>query len=343
MNIAIIGKFYTEGVALHIEETLFALGHSTVRIDPEVQFLQYDFLGQRIKSINKTLYQQVLHKIPTIRSLKAKKIYKVYKNNAIDLTIVLHDFLTKQEIEIIKKINKSPIVLWFPDHMGNFQKSMFFVAGYDYLFFKDKYIVQKLREEYLLNSFYLPQCFNPTKHKIVPLTEDDKTTYECEITNAGNLYPSRAALYKLLTRYNFKLWGSPPAIWLNVPELKHIIMGKPVFNDEKSKAFQSAKIVLNNMLMQEIGGVNKRTFEIAACGGFQIITHNEEVSNLFEIGKEIITYKSFDELKTKIDYYLDPKNEEERKQIIYAGNKRALKEHTYEHRLKSMLSTIFAK
>ena len=341
MKIALIGKFYTEGFALHIEEALVALGHSTVRIDPEVQFMQYNFLGQRVKSINKTVYQQILHKIPAVRNIKSKEIYKVYKNNKIDLTIVVHDFLSKQEIEAIKKINKAPIALWFPDHMGNFQKSMFYVAGYDFLFFKDKYVVQKLRNEFNLNAFYLPQCCNPSKHKIVSLTDEDNALYGCQITNAGNLYPSRAALYKQLAEYDFKMWGAPPAIWLNVPELKHIIMGKSVFNEEKSKAFQCAKIVLNNMLMQELDGVNKRTFEVAACGGFQIASYNKEINNLFEEGKEIVTYKDFNDLKTKIDYYLDPENEEERQQIIAAGHQRTINEHTYELRMKSMLNTIF--
>jgi spore maturation protein CgeB len=63
------------------------------------------------------------------------------------------------------------------------------------------------------------------------------------------------------------------------------------------------------MHLAEIDGVNKRTFEIPACGGFQIITHNDAVSELFEISKEIVTYKNFDDLKTKINYYLDPENE----------------------------------
>jgi spore maturation protein CgeB len=216
---------------------------------------------------------------------------------------------------------------------------MFFIAGYDYLFFKDKYVVNKLKNEYNLNAFYLPQCCNPSKHKIVTITEKDKALYGCEITNAGNLYPSRAALYRQLTKYSFKMWGAPPAVWLNVPELSSIIMGKSVHNEEKSKAFQSAKIVLNNMHLAEIEGVHKRTFEIPACGGFQIITHNDAVSELFEIGKEIVTYKNLDDLKTKINYYLDPENEKERKAIIKAGYERAVKDHTYKNRLETIIKT----
>lgn len=340
MNIAIIGKFYSEGFGLHIEEALQDMGHTSQRIDPEVQFMQYNFLGQRVKNINKTLYQQVFFKIPSVRNRKSKEIYNSLKAKNIDLTIVLHDFLTHDEVIEIKKITKSPVLLWFPDAISNFQKSMFFTAGYDHLFFSDKYIVSKLSSEFNLNTHYLPQCFSTFKHKKVDLSDSDLDTYQCDITNAGNLYPSRAALYKHLTKYHFKMWGYPPAIWLKVPELEKIVMNKAVFNEDKSKAFLAAKIVLNNLHPAVIDGVNKRTFEIPACGGFQISSYREATNELFEVGKEIICYQNLNDLKEKIEYYLNPNNEEERLVIAQAGYKRALKEHTYQHRLQQMLNTI---
>lgn len=340
MNIAIIGKFYTEGFGLHIEEALQDMGHSSLRIDPEVQFMQYDFLGQRVKNINKTLYQQVFFKIPSVRNKKSKEIYNTLKGSKIDLTLVLHDFLTSGEIKEIKRITKSPVVLWFPDAISNFQKSMFFTAGYDHLFFSDKYIVNKLKSEFNLNTHYLPQCFSSFKHKKVDLSDDDLATYQCDITNAGNLYPSRAALYKHLTKYDFKMWGYPPAIWLKVNELEKIVMNKAVFNEEKSKAFIAAKIVLNNLHPAVIDGVNKRTFEIPACGGFQISSYREATHELFKVGKEIVCYQNLDDLIEKIEYYLNPTNEQERLAISVAGYERTLKEHSYQHRLTQMLETI---
>lgn len=343
MNIAIVGKFYTESSANHIEETLIDMGHDVIRIEAEVNFMQFSFMGFRGRAMAKSFYNQFLSKIPKIRNIKANAIYKIYKKSSIDLTIVLHDFLSKQEVEKIKNINKSPIALWFPDPISNFQKSMFFVAGYDYLFFKDKYVVDYLKNEFLLNAYYLPQCCNPKKHNIVPISADDKKFYNCDITNAGNFYPSRMALYQYLTQYNFKMWGPKPSFWLTVPEVKKMITGKIVHNEEKSKAFQCAKIVLNNMLMGEVNGVNKRTFEIPACGGFQIASYKDAINELFEVGKEIVTYTDFNDLKAKIDYYLDPKNEEERKQIIAAGHIRAITEHTYEKRLATMFSIIHNK
>ncbi|TXB63705.1 glycosyltransferase [Vicingus serpentipes] len=337
MNIAVIGKFNIEGSGLHIKEALENMGHTVICIDPEVKFMQFGFIGYRGRSMARTFYQQFLGKIPFFRKLKANSIYNYYHHNKIDLSIVLHDYFSTQEITAIKKINPAPIALWFPDAISNFKKSMFFVAGYDYLFFVDHYIVKKLKEEFLLNTHFLPQCYNPAYHKIEPLTKNDQEFYGCEITNVGNLYPSRIALYKHLTKYNFKMWGAKPAFWLTVPEIKKIITGTVVFQKEKAKAFGAAKIVLNNLHPAVINGINKRAFEIAGCGGFQIITHSDAVSQLFTVGKEIVTYSNYSDLIKKLDYYLDPKNEGERKQIAEAGHQRAMKEHTYEHRLKTIL------
>jgi len=136
------------------------------------------------------------------------------------------------------------------------------------------------------------------------------------------------------------MWGNPLAIWLKVPELNKMIMNEAVFNTNKSKAFKAAKIVLNNLHPAVIDAVNKRGFEICGTGGFQIISDRPAVYELFEVGKEIITYKDLDDLKNKIDYFLDPINKNERINIAQAGYKRAMKDHTYEIRLTQLLKTV---
>jgi len=316
------------------------MGHSVVRIDPEFTVaINERIFGKRIKTISKTLYQHVFYKLPAIRNRQSRKICKKFEeNNDIDLTLVVHDFLNREEVTRIKKITNSPICLWFPDALSNFRQAMFFVAGYDLLFFCDKYIAQRLKMEFNLPAHFLPQCFNPLHHKPVELTGKEFNKFNCDITNAGNLYTSRAALYRQLLEFDIKLWGHPPALWLNVPELDHIVMNVPVHDEEKSKAFQAAKIVLNNMHPAVIDGINKRAFEIPGCGAFQITSYRDAVCELFEDGKEVVTYKSLEELKSKIKYYLA--HDEERKQIAEAGYQRAISEHTYRHRLEEIFDAL---
>ena len=99
--------------------------------------------------------------------------------------------------------------------------------------------------------------------------------------------------------------------------------------------------MLNNLHHTEVNSVNKRTFEVAACGGFQITNLKPCTKDLFELNKEVVCYTTFGELKEKLDYYIDDRNETERKNIIAAGRERVLKEHTYAHRINKILEIVF--
>ena len=59
---------------------------------------------------------------------------------------------------------------------------------------------------------------------------------------------------------------------------------------------------------------------------------------LFQIGEEIETFKTLEELKEKIKFYLE--NPEKRKEIAEKGYLRAHKEHTYKKRLSELVSKI---
>ena len=342
MTIAIIGKFYIEGTGLHLAEAIELSGHRVVRIDPEINLTEAKFFSQRMRNVGITLYKEVLSKHPKIRSYSSRKLLKRLKAEKVDLTISLHDYLTRDEVKSIKGITKSPVCIWFPDALVNLKRSMFFYANYDFLFFKDLYLVEIAKGEFNLNAHYLPQCCNPSEHKLIEINDTEKELYTCQITNAGNIYPSRAALLsQLMPHYNIKFWGGLPAVWLNVPELDAIVMGQVVYNAEKAKAFSAAKVVLNNLHPTEVNGLNKRSFEVAACGGFQITNYKPCTADLFEIDKEIVCYSTFGELREKLDYYIDDKNQVEREQIISAGRKRVLNEHTYAHRLNKIIDIVF--
>jgi spore maturation protein CgeB len=66
--------------------------------------------------------------------------------------------------------------------------------------------------------------------------------------------------------------------------------------------------------------------------------HYEEISELFEIGKEIETYSSGKELKEKVEYYL--KHEDERIKIAAAGKKKFYALYTWEQRVKMFATKV---
>ena len=83
-----------------------------------------------------------------------------------------------------------------------------------------------------------------------------------------------------------------------------------------------------------------RLFESTGRGGFTIFPYIKGIEDNFEIGKEIVTYEfnNFDDLRQKIDYYLN--NDEEREQIRIAGHERTKKDHTYMRRWEQILEEV---
>jgi spore maturation protein CgeB len=77
-------------------------------------------------------------------------------------------------------------------------------------------------------------------------------------------------------------------------------------------------------------------FEVAASGGFQLIDNSRpELYRHFDIGSEVDTFASTDELIKKIDLYLG--NEQRRAEMARNAKERVLREHTFNHRLEFIL------
>lgn len=342
MNILVVGKFYTEGFALHISETLQEMGHEVVKFQPgKKYFIIKNKLNQYISKA-RTLFYDIYSRFPLFEKRELYRLLKTAKGQDIHLVIVCHDFLTPHQIHELKRASKAKVILWFPDAIANFRKAMFLNGNYDALFFKDPYIVIKLKNELgLSNIYYLPEACNPKYHNLIEIESSAKSKYEADIVTAGNLHTARIEFFKNLKKYNVKIWGNRPPHWAEVNSIEQMIMSEYVVNQEKSKAFAYSKIAVNNLHPSEVIGVNVRAFEIAATGTFQLINYRSGLHQLFEVGKEIETYKNIKELKDKINYFLVHENE--RKEIANRGYLRVQQDHIYEKRLELLLNTVFGK
>jgi spore maturation protein CgeB len=338
MQILVVGRKYTESFAMHISETLTMMGHNVVVFEPGVK------TGQAKTPLHHTIIQvrtQLLHLFQQTKigqKRENKRLFETTKNTDIDLVISCHDFLTPKQVKLLKEYHKCKVVMWFPDHISGFGKSMFLNADYDALFFKEPLIVEVLTRELGINAFYLPECCNPYRHVNIEINEEDKRKYGCDISTAGNMHTARAAFFKQIKEYDIKIWGNPAPNWMDVEEINHMIQNHFVSNEEKSRAFKASKIVLNNLYPSEIEGVNVRLFEVAATGSFQICSYRKSIDNLYVNDEEIVTFKTISELKDKIDFYLV--NEERRKFIALNAYKRTIAEHTYEKRLMQIFNFL---
>lgn len=84
--------------------------------------------------------------------------------------------------------------------------------------------------------------------------------------------------------------------------------------------------------------VNVRMFEATGSGALLLTEYTEDIVNFFEPNKEVICYSNIEEAVEKVNYYLA--NEELRKKIALAGQKRTLENYTYRHLAKKYV-TIF--
>ena len=108
-----------------------------------------------------------------------------------------------------------------------------------------------------------------------------------------------------------------------------------VIGDDMVKSINSYKIHLNCNISNDI---NYRTFETTGCNTFLLTNYTPNVEKLFHIGEEIEIYKSINELREKVEFYLH--NESERIRISNAGYLRAKKDHTYFERAKKLVQII---
>lgn len=113
---------------------------------------------------------------------------------------------------------------------------------------------------------------------------------------------------------------------------------RPYLPEEVGRIYSQSRIVFNTSIA---GDVNMRVFEGAASGALMLTDSDANgLDDLYEVGREVVVFKDDADLLDKITYYLT--HEEERVAIAKAGHLRTQSQHTYVHRIQTMLDAIAA-
>jgi len=192
---------------------------------------------------------------------------------------------------------------------------------------------------------YLPTCANPEVHLPRALSPEEIEEFGSPLSFVGAGYRNRQIFFQGLTDYRFRIWGSG---WPENSPLTPCIQRNGARIDTEScvRIFNASTINLNLHSSASQGGVvaggdfvNPRTFEIAACGAFQLVDRRSLMSDLFEPG-ELETFGDLCELRDKIDRYLHDSGG--RSRIAGHGRARVLSEHTYRARMTELLALMIA-
>ncbi len=107
------------------------------------------------------------------------------------------------------------------------------------------------------------------------------------------------------------------------------------YYEELPAFYPCSDINFNCTSKQMKGAVNQRVFDVPATGAFVLTDWREQMDILFEPDREIVCYRTSEEIPDLIRRYLE--NPRERIRVIQAARRRVLAEHTWEHRIKTLL------
>ena len=237
--------------------------------------------------------------------------------------------------------------LWFTEDYLRFGYWREMAHFYDFVFAIQKgACIDAIRSAGAGEVHYLPMACDPIVHRPLSLSAQEREHWGSPISFVGAGYHNRQQIFATLADAPFKLWGTE---WPNCRPFDRMLQenGRRISADEYVKIFNATDININLHSSSERDGVdptgdfvNPRTFELAAAGCFQLVDQRALLPELFEPGKDLVTFESATQMREQIEYYLA--HPEERHAFAERARHKVLEEHTYAHRMREMLSLIYS-
>jgi spore maturation protein CgeB len=216
-------------------------------------------------------------------------------------------------------------------------------GGVDLTFTNERTSAEALEEATGVETIYLPHAYDPERHK--PL--DVGPGYQTDVFFHGTLWPKRKRLMNSLDGLPccIKVGG----IWPHADNKKDAThnINSVIDNADMAKWYSGTKVALNHhrefcMVGEEgeryleRGGAESlgpRAYEIAACGALQLCDDTRaELDDIF--GDSVATYADADDLRSKVEYYLE--HDLERQEMAREARER-VRDCTFEARAESIL------
>lgn len=203
--------------------------------------------------------------------------------------------------------------------------------SYDYVFFASQKMHDEFASKLHVPSGVAQQCVDDSA-----MVYEEGHDKQYELLFVGNSrHVFRPILKDLIpTEHKLTVYGRH---WEKFP-VQDYVVSDYMDNSKVGQAYHDAKILLNDHWddMRENGIISNRIFDALAVGAFIISDDIPEIHELF--GDNVVTYHGREDLKEKIDYYLE--HEEERDAKAKAGQKIALNGHTFRDRVAVMAKVI---
>ncbi|MEF3695851.1 CgeB family protein [Desulfolutivibrio sp.] len=251
--------------------------------------------------------------------------------------------------QALKRLRRDGVTtaMWFVEDHQVFTYWQAFAPYYDFFAVIQKEpFVSRLAQAGVENVLYLPMAADPDIHRPLDLTPAERRLYGSDLSFVGAGYPNRRMAFRELFGFDLKIWGSD---WdgevILAPRIQ--LGGRRVSTEESVKVFGATKVNLNlhsgldpAALTPPGDFVNPRTFELAMCGAFQLVSGRELLPEVFA-PDEVAVFTDMRGLKEAAAHYLAHPGE--RAAMAARARARALRDHTYAARMQSLLDFVAAR
>ncbi|WP_447977036.1 CgeB family protein [Candidatus Nitrospira bockiana] len=341
LHVAVVGPLYGGSlpIARYTVSALERLGHRVSWIDHSVHASSYDAMAALADPRHRLLLESRL------ADLLGQVTLARLAEDPPDLVLALAQ--APLALPLLEHLRRKRFLtaIWFVENFRHLTYWQQVAAGYDYWFVIQRDACEAaLRRAGARDVSYLPVAADPGVHRPVVLSPDERNRYGAQVSFVGAGYPNRRAILPTLIGgpWTVKVWGNE---WEGAGALTAVLQGngQRIDTDACVKVFNSSTINLNLHsytgpgLDPEADFVNPRTFELAACGAFQLVDRRALLPELFT-ELEVATFEAPEHLGTAVARWLD--DEPGRRRLTEAARRRVLAEHTYEHRLKALLAHV---
>ena len=339
MNIVIIYINYNQtsiDLSRFCEEGFIDLGHNATRV-----------------AYNHCRFSSRLPWIADLESRYADyRVTSEIKHHKPDLILIIKGHpVSDSLIGRIRKATNAPVANYWIDDPFRISLSKKLSPLYDYFFSNSPDCIPEHESVGCPHPRWLTFGASHLLHSKLELSANEIEKYGSDICFSGTLSEKRFHLLEALAEFDIKIW-SPRYFtvfdYVNgdsvrpVPESSPIydkFMDTRVWGPELVKVYNASKIALNIHDPQTCPIM--RDFEVPGCGAMLLTDQAQMLETLFEIGKEIVTFDTVDDLQKKIVHYLE--NESERVAIANQGYERVGSEHMYRHRMNELINHVFTK
>ena len=341
LHVAVVGPIYGGSlpIARYAVTALEALGHRVSWIDQSIHRSSYDALGSYREARHRQMMQGRLADVLGLGAVTH------LAEDPPDLVLALAQApLSLAVLEHLRK-KKFLTAMWFVENYRHLTYWQQLAAGYDHWFVIQQGECQDAFKRAGANAVtYLPMAADPTVHRPCALTDAERLEYGADVSFVGAGYPNRRAVLPrwVSKEWTFKLWGNE---WEGAVDLVPVLQrgGTRIDTETCMKVFNATAINLNlhscagDTLDPNADFVNPRTFELAACGAFQLSDERSLLPELFT-EDEVVRFQSVEDVPTLIRAWLN--EPDRRRAVAEAARRRVIRHHTYEHRMKELLASI---